>query len=137
MIIGAGTQDMIPIRYSKTDSFKIEHQTTTNCAASPISVAHWTLYSGYLYDELVTLNSTNLDNLDISIAERTLDYGMYKVCVTVAMTIDDRFQTTECGYLNIVASPLKATLAGGGSVQASNKQNVSFYQSVNSKLESL
>lgn len=54
-------------------------------------------------------------------------YGLHKVCAVVTMIIEllePVIKTTECGYVDIVATPLSAILVGGVRVQASIELNV-------------
>lgn len=127
---GVGSNEDIPLSYMKSENFTLESRVTIDCNDSKVFSSSWSLHTGYYYNEssaALTGVLGDMKRLKIMLKSKTLQYGMYRFCSKVVMVIDDRFQREECGYVEIIASPLVATVAGGDKLTIPLEELVSIY----------
>eukprot|EP00111_Clytia_hemisphaerica_P007273 TCONS_00021135-protein len=51
--------------------------------------------------------------MKLNVKRNVLSYGIYKICLTVVMETEPRFQGVQCGYVKIIPSPLTPIIKGG------------------------
>ena len=117
-------QEDIPITRLKSETFTLEAVIKINCSALPVFKTAWSFYMGPFLNDTVKITGQDLDTPYLTFSN-TMDYNMYKVCVVIEMLIDSSFKTSKCGFLSIIAGPLKAVLSGGSFVLKSRESDVS------------
>jgi len=99
---------------------------TIDCNDSGVFSSEWSFYHGEFYNETTNLTGVMIEQMKAIIPMRTLEYGRYKICGKVEMSIDARFRADRCGFLQIKASPLKAVIHGGDSLIIAREDEVNY-----------
>ncbi|XP_066922168.1 polycystin family receptor for egg jelly-like [Clytia hemisphaerica] len=118
---GIGIQEDLPVVHLRSESFRVELKRSINCIASNITRTVWTFNGGELFDQPVNLTAYLSSQVAVHMKPRVLSYGLYKVCSTTYMMVDEMFHAMACGFLQIEPSPLEAVIEGGVEVQAAGE----------------
>ena len=107
-------------KYKKSESFKVSSSNKIDCEASHETSKLWEIYKISETDvndtKITPPKNLFVKDATLVVSPRTLDYGCYRVVLTLTMLSVDGVFNSATAFLCIIPSPLLPGIAGGSAL---------------------
>ena len=134
LIYGGSKNISNPWKVRKNNKIMLISDVTLNCSSTYTASFHWDVYQvafhkgkplppNDLYQYKLP-NGINIDESDLVIPRRSMDYGTYLFQLTVTMDNDGKVSNKNQTYVEVIPSPLFARISGGLSVTVNKNETL-------------
>ena len=104
-----------PSTVRRSQSFSISSSVHINCSTSLSTIKQWTVSKCNPQCSTPLLINGSMTLGDLFVQARSLDYGVYRIKLTAAMTFSSQLTTSAITYVQIIPSPVTVNLVQLGS----------------------
>ena len=113
---------LAPSTARRSQLFSISSSVHINCSTSPATVKQWTVFKCSSECSTPVLIQGSMTSGELFIPRDSLDYGVYQIKLTVAMTLSSQLVSSAVTYLMIIPSPVTVNLLQLGSSMITHGQ---------------